>query len=384
MKTLFFINLMVSLGFSMSDAYFSVYVSSLGMIFASAIGLYAASKIIFSPVAGVLCDRFSSRRLIIVSTAIYAMIAMLYMSSTNLLIVTALRMLQGVGTAIFRPVLLSAAGSRTPRGRRASSLGAFDVSFYLATAIGPVLGGLVKDFAGYTGLFIMLLLLCLAALAAAMFRLSPVDIKDRETDRSIPMSAIIRNPVIASLLFFIFGRAFTTATICIFLPVYLVSGLGCSGVKTGLAISATTLFMMILLKPMGRLADRLDRRNMILWGGGYVSLLVFVLPDVGGYYGVLTVCACIGLFSAMSQPASSSLLVEEGEKTALGRTAGMFNCVLNLGFASASAIGTAIYSALGVRAVFYSAAFVSAVAMIICSLLIFCREEEPVADIKTV
>ncbi|MGE4319134.1 MAG: MFS transporter [Deferribacterales bacterium] len=385
LKILFFINFAVSLGFAVSDAYFSVYVTGLGargLVFASAIGLYAAAKILFSPLAGMLSDRLGSRRLIIFSITIYSLIAFLYMQSNNLLIVTALRTAQGLSTAIFRPVLLSAAGSAAPRGRRASSLGGFDISFYSAAALGPLLGGLVKDHFGFTGLFGVLFVLCVSALIAAVFLPSGAGVNSIP-ERCAPLKDIAGNSVIASLLFFIFGRAYSIATMCVFLPIFMESRMGSTGFQTGMVLSSTTLSMILFLRPMGRMADRISRKLMIVGGGVYASALVFMVADTGSFYGMLFLCVCAGIFGAVSQPASSSLLVDEGERLGMGRTAGLFNSVMNLGFTAASFIGALIISVLDIRVVFYTAGAVGMVSVLAC-LLLMSAVPSAEADIKTI
>lgn len=385
LKILFFINFAVSLGFAVSDAYFSVYVTGLGargLMFASAIGLYAAAKILFSPLAGILSDKIGHKKLILVSLVIYSLIAFSYTQSYNLLIVTALRATQGLSTAIFRPVLLSAAGSVAPRGHRAASLGGFDLSFYLAAAFGPLLGGAIKDHFGFMGLFNFLLVLCLSALFAALFLKHDAPIKDTRKNCT-SMREIVGNQIIASLLLFIFGRAYTIATMCVFLPIYMEKQMALSGFQTGIVLSSSTIAMILFLRPMGRMADKISRKLMVVVGGGYVSVLVFFVSESTSFAGVLLVCIFAGFFGAMSQPASSSLLVEEGERLGLGKSAGLFNSAMNLGFTAASFIGAILASATDIKMVFYVAG-VTGMASALGFLVIISSIPAVEADIKTI
>ncbi|MCD8554767.1 MFS transporter [Seleniivibrio sp.] len=372
LKILFIINLAVSLGFAVSDAYFSLYAGSIGargLMFAFAVGGYFAAKIFFSPFTGMLCDKIGSGRMIMASTAVYSIIALSYVFFNDLLIVTALRILQGLAAAMFRPVILASAGSLAPRTRRASSMGAFDISFYAATAAGPLLGGIIRDTFGFSGLFLLLSALCISAFAASvLYALDAVERVSSDEDGT-SFSDVIKNPVVAALLAFIFGRAFTISALCIFLPIYLEQTMGLSPFRTGIVMSLSTIVMIVFLRPMGVLADRYPKNLMIISGGLYTGMLLVFLPLVESYYGILLICGLVGVFSAMSQPACSALLIEEGERMGLGKTAGVFNGALNLGFAVAPFAGSLIHSFLGIRFVFYFAGVSAMLAMLVSSYL---------------
>jgi MFS transporter, DHA1 family, multidrug resistance protein len=171
-RALFLINFLISLGFGVSDAFFPLYCQSIGargLLLGVAVGGYALSKIIFSPIMGSLADRFGRRQLVITSLLVYLLASCSYLVTQNLVVVVCLRLLQGAGCAMFRPVLQALVAEHTTAERRATVLGTFDISFYAALSTGPIVGGLTMDTWGFHGLFGILSLCCFGAFCLACY-----------------------------------------------------------------------------------------------------------------------------------------------------------------------------------------------------------------------
>ena len=171
-RALFLVNFLVCLGFGIADPFFSVYATSggasgihLALIFSG----YAAAKILFSPVTGWWSDRKGRRRLLVSGLFLQSAVAFGYLFLPGPSWLIALRFLQGVAAAFIRPVSLAVVGDIAPERREGTAMGTFDISFYAALAVGPVLGGIVKDAFGFPGIFLSLFCLCLLALGTALF-----------------------------------------------------------------------------------------------------------------------------------------------------------------------------------------------------------------------
>ena len=363
-RGLFLINFTITLGFGIADAFFSMYVFSLGargILLGLPLVLYSISKIVFSPFMGAWSDRIDRRTLVAASLGLYLFVSVCYFFTASLPLITILRILQGVSCAMFRPVVVSLVGECTADEKRSTVMGTFDISFYGALSVGPVLGGMLKDLWGFQGIFASLIVLCLLALLVAMACIPAQKNDLRETPDSrrewqlLDLLAVLRHNRVRGLLAFIFGRACGISLLGAFLPIMLTTKQGLSCTQAGLVMASSTLVITLLLRPAGMLSDRAPRRAMVVVGGTTVSLLYFLIPMVAGFHQILLLGVGIGLFSVLSQPASTALLLEEGARHGMGLTVGTFNSALNLGFVSGPLLGAGLQSVLGLTAVFYAA-----------------------------
>ncbi|QEM67703.1 MFS transporter [Geobacter sp. FeAm09] len=381
-RGLFLVNFAITLGFGIADAFFSLYVFSLGargMLLGLPLVFYSLSKIILSPFMGAWADRIGRRKVAAVSLGLYLFVSVSYLFTTSLTLITLLRLLQGIGCAMFRPMVVSLVSECTCDKRRATVMGTFDISFYGALSLGPLVGGILKDLWGFRGIFATLALLCITALAVAFISIpSHKDASSQpthyETEHLWGLLNITRHSSLRGLLAFIFGRACGISLLGAFLPIMLTARLGLNGTRAGLVMASSTLVMTLLLRPMGMLSDRAPRKSLVVAGGTAVSLLYFLIPVAAGFSQILALAVGIGLFSVLSQPASTALLVEEGSRHGMGATVGTFNSVLNLGFVSGPLLGAGLQTTLGLTAVFYAAGVMGLGAVVLFMVNVFYEE----------
>ena len=383
LRTLFLVNFAVTLGFGIADAFFSTYLFSLGargLMLGLPLVCYSLTKIFCSRSLGAWSDRAGYRRAVVVSLALYLLVSVGYLLQLPVAMLTVLRLLQGVSCALFRPVLLSLVGSYAPEQKRSTVLATFDISFYGALCLGPLVGGLLKDAWGFAGLFAVVALLCLTALYAALRGIPGNDLRPGQgvpSNRpSAPSWRWDRPGSYQALLAFIFGRAFGISLTGTFLPLLLTGKLGLTGVRSGIVLASGTVAMTLLLRPMGLLSDRAPRRLLVVAGGSAVSALYFLIPAAPGFYQMLLLTLAIGVCSVVSQPASSALLVEEGARHGMAVTAGTFNAALNLGFAAGPLAGALLQGSFGLAGVFHGAGTVGLGAVALFALHSRGREGE--------
>ena len=116
--------------------------------------------------------------------------------------------------------------------------------------------------------------------------------------------------------------------------------------------SAVTVIFLI---PMGRVADRIDRRLLITVGGTACALLIFLLPFCGSFVQVLFLSAVIGFFSVLTIPPTFAMLIDLGRRYGTGLTMGIFNGAINLGFIVAPVAGGLVADLYGLQMLFFAA-----------------------------
>lgn len=96
----------------------------------------------------------------------------------------------------------------------------------------------------------------------------------------------------------------------------------------------------------------------------YIKHQNFCLPMARSFSHLLVLSISIGLFSVISLPASSALLVHEGNVCGMGLAMGIFNSAMNLGAVVALLGGGLVLEFFGINAVFHAAGFMGLMGII--------------------
>lgn len=116
--------------------------------------------------------------------------------------------------------------------------------------------------------------------------------------------------------------------------------------------------------PLGRLADRLDRRNLLALGVGLLILADLVLAAAGAPWAVLAGAAVWGLHMGATQGLLAVFVADAAPKDLRGTAFGLYNLVTGLALLVASALAGALWTLVGPAATFLAGAAFSAVAML--------------------
>jgi predicted MFS family arabinose efflux permease len=261
-------------------------------------------------------------------------------------------------------------------------MGTFDISFYSAIGLGPIVGGVIKDIFGYAGIFTVLAGLCLLALILAFKCIPAAEQTGQQGYDVVSIRNILSqwnnlksNTIIIGLLAFIFGRTCSISMFIAFLPIMLISDIGLNGTQIGFVMASSTVTMTLLLRLIGKLSDKINKKCLIIFGGTGVALLYMLIPAANSLIQLLVVGSGIGFFSALSQPASCALLVKEGNAYGVGMTWGVTNTVVNLGFVVGPLMGTLIFSMVGAQGVLL---FSGLCGLITVAIFVFCIMPAPV------
>ncbi len=373
---------MISLGFGIVDPFFPVYAvnaGATGFHIALIFSAYALAKMLMSPLVGWWSDHRGRRALIIAGLCTCLTVSLCYLLVPGPLALIGLRMIQGIGAALIRPISRAVIGDIAPARREAQTMGTFDISFYSAQAVGPILGGVVKDVAGYSGLFLILAALCLLSLCSvsSFVMNAPAHAPDR-ADRARPYP---NGPGISRMLIglsgFILTRSISIAVFAVFIPIFMYENLNLTGLEMGIIMGAGTVVTAFLLRPMGSLSDRLNRRWLVIFGGSMTALLTFCLPWAQSFGYLLALSVAIGIFRVVSLPASSALLVQEGNNCGMGFAMGIFNGALNFGTVLAPLAGGFALRVWGIETIFHGAAILGLI-----GIVFFCFCTWPIADLR--
>jgi MFS family permease len=367
-RGLFLVNFLICLGFGIVDPFFSVYATThgaTGFHLAILFSGYALAKTIFSPVLGWWSDHIGRRNMIIAGLFTYALISLGYLFFPAPLPLIFLRFLQGMAVSLVRPLSLAFVGDMAPAQREGTVMGTFDISFYAAFAVGPVVGGLIKDAVGFPGIFLSLFCLTVLAMVAAMFFVRSSGKEAGKSNRKeisaglLEVLSFTKSRKLIALCGFIFSRSFGIVLFSMFLPILMHEDLKLKGIEIGIIMGSATIVTALLLVPMGHLSDRVKKKDrLVIIGGAGAALLTCLLPLAATFQQLLILSIGIGFASVLSLPASAALLVEEGNRLGMGMTMGSFNSAMNLGSVLAPLMGGTAFGLLGMKGLFFSAGLI--------------------------
>ncbi len=126
--------------------------------------------------------------------------------------------------------------------------------------------------------------------------------------------------------------------------------------------------MSLLQAYGGNIADRFNRRVLIVVGSLINLTYLALIPLGGNFWQLLVICTLGGLGGAISMPAASALIVEEGRKFGMGSTIATFAMSMSIGMAIGPIVAGGIADFININSVFY---FGAAIGLIGTTLFIW-------------
>jgi DHA1 family multidrug resistance protein-like MFS transporter len=321
----------------------------IGMIFAG----YSVSRAIIMPIAGSLSDRIGRKLLLCIGLFSYAIISLGYIWTNSVSQLILVRLIQGVAGGMIIPIAQAYIGDISPEGEEGTWMGYFNAAFFTGFGVGPLMGGILTDHFGMNVAFLTMGgLNMLAFLIVAIF-LPEVSRKKmaaspRASFKEMNSSSMVRGLFSYRLAFSMGRGAFAT-----FIPIFAGIYVGLSATLIGVLLAVNVLLMSLLQVYGGNIADRFNRRTLVILGSLTNLAYLALIPLGGNFWQLLGICALGGLAGAISMPAASALIVEEGRRFGMGSTMGIFNMAFSIGMAIGPLLSGALADLVNINSVFY-------------------------------
>jgi MFS family permease len=312
----------------------------LGLIMAC----YSATAIVVQPVVGAWVDRGGRRTFLVTGAVLTSGVAFLFAAAPDALrLFPILRALQGAAFSVFFIANFTVVVDLVPPDRRSQALGIFGISGLVSGAVGPALGELLVQAAGFRGLFLAAAALpLLAAAISARLDLPP---EPRPIPAGEGLSGLLRGIAGAPRLPMTLGAAFGLGqgVMFTFFPTY-AADLGVRWV--GLFAVAYSSAALVLRATASGLADTVGRRAVIipalaLQVGATVLLAGLGLIERGLGLPVGPFLAVAGLLAGAAHgflyPALTALVVDVTPPERRGRVVGVFMAFILMGQAGGAA-----------------------------------------------
>ena len=327
----------------------------IGLIGASGGMAYAAVTRVF----GSASDRFSRKKLLFVAELVQAFSMVLCLVSRNPYQLIFARIVLSVGTALFWPLSEAYIGDLAGANQLDNALMNYNVSWSLATIIGPQLGGFLiawffirAPFIGALALFFFIAMLLLLMTEVNINR--SYNASHLNNDQKLSQHATEDPKAFTLIYVFLFG--FNSSILTALFPAY----------ATRLGVSANLIGFMFLLSGLtqtltfflaNKLRSKLGNGMMLLVSSFFIicSLTMIGLgsPMALFYLGF----AIFGLGQGMAYSTAISLVLKRSASRR-GKAAGLFESTLGFGSAVGPLVGGVFYQVSDAYPYFFGA-FVS-------------------------
>jgi len=235
------------------------------------VGAYSVSVLVASLPVGRIADRVGPKRMTVAAAILFALAAPALALADSFGELVAVRLAQGLFSAISWTAGLAWIIGGAPPGRRARSLALVNASASAATLAGPALGGplvtavgLTPAMAGFGGV---------AALCAAWALLEP-EVRDARESRPSPLRELqagVRSAKVRASFAAILFVAGAAATVQLLAPLHLADE-GMSDANVGWVFTAAAVAALATTLVLTRVAGRIDRIGTMIGAAVAIGL----------------------------------------------------------------------------------------------------------------
>ena len=321
--------------------------------------------------SGALSDIYGQRRLMQIGVLAFGLPPFVYPFVTDLHVLTGLRFVHGLATAIFAPSALAAVADMY-RERRGAALGWYTASTQAGALLGPVIGGWMVYAAGFPMTFVTAGLFgCLAILLFFSLRLNPPlpRVRDKgllpvlgEMRKGFRVVARNTRALVTSCTDG--AKMIANGALMAFLPIYGVSA-GLNPGEVGLLFGVQGVTSLFSKPIMGRTSDRVGRRPLIVLGLLICAGTFVLIPEFSSLPILLLLSAGFGFGEAVVSSSTTALVADLSEIKTLGAGIGMQGTVMDIGHASGPLLAGILIAHLGYKEAFLIIASIQLLAVVI-------------------
>lgn len=351
-----------------------------GLYIGLIIGAFSFSRVVLLPFFGRISDKKGRKPLIVGGLLAYTIVSIAFMLFEDVHSLMAIRLFHGVASAMVIPVAFAYVGDIAPKGREGYFMGLFNVALFLSLSFGPILGGVVKDGFGIKAAFLCMSVFALISLISSLWLLPPAK-SERISNRgdAAPMSALLKDPLIIGP---VFVKIVFTASIGIIwctLPILCTSEFHLSSSVIGLLVMLNVFIAGVIQAPMGSLADKVDKRRLIVAGGLIAICATVSLLWANTLTTLVLANLVLGFGGGMANPSLQTMVLFRGIKAgAKGSAMGLFGMGDSLGMLVGSILAGAVIQFFDIRHSFSLGSAMIALGLIVFLICAYTTKQDPI------
>ena len=318
--------------------------------------------------SGALSDIYVRRMLLRVGVEAFGLPPFIYPFVSDLNVLTGLRFIHGLATAIFAPSALATV-AELYKERRGAALGTYTACTQSGTLLGPFIGGWLVYTAGFPAAFVTAGIFgCIALIIFFSLHLNPPTpvVKEKGlapvlAEMMKGFAAVARNRKVLITSSTDAAKMIANGALMAFLPLYGVS-VGLNPGEVGLLFSVQAITSFFSKPIMGRVSDRVGRQPLIVIGLIICAGTFLSIAHTANFPLLLVLAAGFGFGEAVVSSSSSALVADSSEFKRLGAGMGMQGTIMDIGHASGPLLAGVLIARLNYQAAFFIIAGIQLVA----------------------
>ncbi|MBD0305786.1 MAG: MFS transporter [Nitrospiraceae bacterium] len=289
--------------------------------------------------SGALSDIYGRRFLMRMGVTAFGLPPFVYPFVSDLDVLTGLRFVHGLATAIFAPSALATV-AELYRERRGAALGTYTACTQTGALLGPVLGGWIVYAAGFPTTFVAAGILgCVGVILFFSLRLNPPPPRAQQKGLQPVLADMWKGVRIVASNLRVLATSSTDAAKMIangalmaFLPIYGLS-VGLNAGEVGLLFGVQGITSLLSKPIMGRVSDTVGRQPLIILGLFICAITFALIPQAASFQVLLILAAGFGFGEAVVTSSTSALIADLSELKTLGAGMGMQGTINDIGHA---------------------------------------------------
>ena len=337
-----------------------------------ALGIYGLSQGVLQMPFGVLSDRIGRKLMIVLGLLVFGLGSAVAASSSSIEGMIIGRLLQGAGAV--GSVVLALVADLTSEKNRTKAMALVGMSIGLSFLVAIVMGPAVAGWIGVGGIFWLMSALALVGIAITVFVVpAPGRAHVHPEAETVPalIGATLRNRELLRLDFGIFAlHAMLTASFLV-VPGLLRHTLAVGSRDQWLVYLPVLLVSVAVMVPAIIVAERRRRMKSVVVGAVAALAVSQLMLATGGEDAYVLLAALVVFFAGFNIMEASlpSLVTKTAPAGSRGTATGIYSSSQFLGIFAGGVIGGWVHQAVGTAAVFFFAAAVAIVWLLVAATM---------------
>lgn len=273
---------------------------------------------------------------------------------------------------MFRPAVFVAISAYSKPENRTRSVTLIRLAINLGFSAGPALGGLIIATSGYSGLFWVDGITCLAAGLLLLKLLHPKKaIENKREENLNPLGVMSDRPyllfIVSMILFgFIFIQYFST------MPLYYAQSFKMSEFEIGLLLGMNGFLIFLLEMPLIKYLEgrKFNPISLMVWGTALVGIS-FLLVNLSGLIGILIVgMIFLTIGEMIAFPFSNTFALKRAERGKQGSYMALYSIAFSISHIFGHNSGMQLIENFGYEFTWYTMVFL---AILACALIVWLK-----------